>query len=44
VFSYPDLRGEVGYFPILPTPAADRLCAARFPRGRSGRLATIPER
>ncbi len=32
VFSYPDRRGEVGYFPILPTPAADRLCAARFPR------------
>lgn len=32
VFTYPDRRGEVGYFPILPTPAADRLCAARFPR------------
>ncbi|MGD0641175.1 MAG: glutamine amidotransferase [Roseiarcus sp.] len=32
VFSYPDFRGEVGYCPIAPTPAADRLCAARFPR------------
>ena len=32
VFSYPDLRGEVGYWPIAPTPVADRLCAARFPR------------
>ncbi len=32
VFTYPDRRGEVGYFPIVPTPAADRLCAARFPR------------
>jgi GMP synthase (glutamine-hydrolysing) len=32
VFSYPDCRGEVGYWPITPTPAADRLCAARFPR------------
>ena len=32
VFTYPDRRGEVGYVPIQPTPAADRLCAARFPR------------
>ncbi|MGD1038572.1 MAG: glutamine amidotransferase [Roseiarcus sp.] len=32
VFSYPDRRGEVGYRPIAPTPAADRLCAAPFPR------------
>jgi GMP synthase (glutamine-hydrolysing) len=32
VFTYPDRRGEVGYVPIAPTPAADRLCAAPFPR------------
>jgi GMP synthase (glutamine-hydrolysing) len=32
VFTYPDRRGEVGYFPIAPTPAADCLCEARFPR------------
>lgn len=32
VFTYPDRRGEVGYVPIAPTPAADELCAAAFPR------------
>ena len=32
VFSYPDRRGEVGYVPIAPNAAADRLCAAPFPR------------
>lgn len=32
VFSYPDQRSEIGYYPIEPTPEADRLCAARFPR------------
>ena len=32
VFSYPDQRSEIGYYPIQPTPEADRLCAARFPR------------
>jgi GMP synthase (glutamine-hydrolysing) len=32
VFNYPDHRGEVGYSPIAPLPAADHLCAARFPR------------
>lgn len=32
VFTYPDRRGEVGYVPIAPTNAADRLCAAPFPR------------
>ena len=32
VFSYPDRRSEIGYFPILPKSAADRLCAAPFPR------------
>jgi GMP synthase (glutamine-hydrolysing) len=32
VFNYEDLRSEIGYFPIEPKPAADRLCAARFPR------------
>jgi len=32
VFSYPDRRGELGYFPIAPTPAADALCTAPFPR------------
>jgi len=32
VFNYPDRRGEVGYFPIHPLAAGDRLCAAPFPR------------
>ena len=32
VFGYEDKRSEIGYFPIRPTPAGDRLCAARFPR------------
>ena len=32
VFSYEDKRSEIGYFPIRPTAAADRLCAERFPR------------
>ena len=32
VFTYPDSRGEVGYSRIVPTAAADGLCAARFPR------------
>jgi GMP synthase (glutamine-hydrolysing) len=32
VFSYEDKRSEIGYYPIEPMPAADRLCAARFPR------------
>jgi GMP synthase (glutamine-hydrolysing) len=32
VFSYEDKRSEIGYYPIEPTPAADRLCPARFPR------------
>jgi GMP synthase (glutamine-hydrolysing) len=32
VFTYPDKRSEIGYYPITPTPDADRLCAAPFPR------------
>ncbi len=32
VFSYEDKRSEIGYFPILPNAAGDRLCAERFPR------------
>ena len=32
VFNYEDKRSEIGYYPIEPTPAADRLCPARFPR------------
>ncbi len=32
VFTYPDKRSEIGYYPIAPTPDADRLCAAPFPR------------
>ncbi len=32
VFSHPDRRGEAGYYPIRPLPAADRLCSAQFPR------------
>jgi GMP synthase (glutamine-hydrolysing) len=33
VFSYPDKRSEIGYYPLAPTPDADLLCAAPFPRG-----------
>jgi GMP synthase (glutamine-hydrolysing) len=32
VFSYQDNRSEIGYFPIRPTDAGDRLCAEPFPR------------
>ncbi len=32
VFTYPDKRSEIGYYPIAPTPDADRLCGAPFPR------------
>jgi GMP synthase (glutamine-hydrolysing) len=32
VFNYEDKLSEIGYFPIEPKPAADRLCGARFPR------------
>jgi GMP synthase (glutamine-hydrolysing) len=32
VFTYPDKRSEIGYYPVAPTPEADRLCAAPFPR------------
>jgi GMP synthase (glutamine-hydrolysing) len=32
VFTYEDKRSEIGYFPISPTDAADRLCAEPFPR------------
>ncbi len=32
VFSHPDRRGEAGYYPVVPTPEADRLCDAAFPR------------
>jgi GMP synthase (glutamine-hydrolysing) len=32
VFSYPDKRSEIGYYPLAPTPDADLLCAAPFPR------------
>ena len=32
VFNYDDKRSEIGYYPIEPTAAGDRLCAAKFPR------------
>ena len=32
VFTFPDKRSEIGYYPIAPTADADRLCAAPFPR------------
>jgi GMP synthase (glutamine-hydrolysing) len=32
VFTYPDQRAEIGYTSIHPSAAADRLCAAPFPR------------
>jgi GMP synthase (glutamine-hydrolysing) len=32
VFSYPDRRSEIGYFPLEPDASADELCAAPFPR------------
>jgi GMP synthase (glutamine-hydrolysing) len=32
VFSYDDKRSEIGYYPIEPTPAGDRLCPVPFPR------------
>ena len=32
VFTYPDKRSEIGYYPLAPTPDADLLCAAPFPR------------
>ena len=32
VFSYEDKRSEIGYFPIVPNAAGERLCAERFPR------------
>ena len=32
VFTYPDKRSEIGYYPLTPTPDADRLCGAPFPR------------
>ncbi len=32
VFSYDDKRSEIGYFPIEPNAAADRLCGELFPR------------
>ena len=32
VFSYDDKRSEIGYYPIEPTPAGEKLCAAKFPR------------
>jgi GMP synthase (glutamine-hydrolysing) len=32
VFTFEDKRSEIGYFPISPTAAADRLCAEPFPR------------
>ena len=32
VFTYPDRRGEIGYFPVKPSPCADALCATPFPR------------
>jgi GMP synthase (glutamine-hydrolysing) len=31
VFTYPDQRAEIGYVPIRPCAAADRLCDERFP-------------
>ena len=32
VFNYEDKRSEIGYYPIEPTSAGDRLCGAKFPR------------
>jgi GMP synthase (glutamine-hydrolysing) len=32
VFSYDDKRSEIGYYPIEPTLAGDRLCPVPFPR------------
>jgi GMP synthase (glutamine-hydrolysing) len=32
VFTYPDKRSEIGYYRVTPTPDANRLCAAPFPR------------
>jgi len=32
VFTYSDKRSEIGYYPLSPTPDADRLCGAPFPR------------
>ena len=32
VFSYEDKRSEIGYVPIMPNAAADRLCGEPFPR------------
>jgi GMP synthase (glutamine-hydrolysing) len=32
VFTHDDRRGEVGYYGLKPTPAADGLCSALFPR------------
>jgi GMP synthase (glutamine-hydrolysing) len=32
VFNYADRRGEMGYFPLRPSPGADDLCAVPFPR------------
>ena len=32
VFSFEDKRSEIGYFPMTPTAAGDRLCAEPFPR------------
>ena len=32
VFSYDDKRSEIGYYPIEPASAGDRLCSAPFPR------------
>ena len=34
VFSYEDKRSEIGYYPIEPTPAGEKLCAANS-RARS---------
>ena len=32
VFTHEDKRSEIGYFPIRPTAAGDRLCGEKFPR------------
>ena len=32
VFSYDDERSEIGYYPIEPTAAGDRLCPRHSPR------------
>src|SRR5271165_2809354 len=32
VFTYDDKRSEIGYVPIAPLPAGDRLCSEPFPR------------